>query len=219
MSQEAHDILTKHMDSTVSEMINSAMEAKGKARTIEKNKTMPKTTADHFANQVEMNIKEHRNLPLCFCVYREEVKSYVLVPPGYGENYYSKHKHSNPPFCQKCRLKPCMNAEYANEIYGEGHKLATYVDINYKEASTEEGKALWNDKIIKNLCDKVRKIMEEIYGKEYSGNKPIPKCVWDKIHYTFPGTEYFSESEEDGYSTGDDDENIDPDRILNPKYF
>ena len=219
MSKEAHDILTKHIDSTVCEMMNSAVGTKGKAGTIERNRKMTKTIDKPFANPMEVNINEGENLPLNFCVYQEEVKSYVLIPPGYGQKYYSKHKHSNPPFCERCHLKPCMNAEYAKEIYGDGHKLASYIDINYKEASTEEGQALWNDKIAKHLRDKVRNIMDELYGKEYARKKPIPKCVWDKIHFTFPGREYFSDWDEDGYSTSDDEENIDPDKILNPKYF
>ena len=219
MSKEAYNILTKHIDITVCEMINSVVGTKGKAGAIERNRKMPKTIDEPFANPVEVNVNEGEYRPLNFCVYREVVKSYALIPPGYGQKYYSKHKHSNPPFCERCHLKPCMNAEYAKEIYGDGHKLATYIDINYKEASTEEGQALRNDKITKHLCDKVRNIMDELYGKDYARNKPIPRCVWNKIQFTFPGSEYFSDSDEDGYSTGYDEENIDPDRILNPKYF
>ena len=96
--------------------------------------------------------------------------------------------------------------------------MATYMDINYKEALTEEGQSLRNDTIVAKLCDKVRTIMKDIYGKQYADNKGIPMCVWRKIHYTFPTNEYFSESSEDETSDSDSPNN-DPDKMMDPRFF
>ena len=213
-------MLTTHITSTVNEIMQSAVGTeKRKERCSLNSKTrVPKSIAKYFAGQEAVPFGQDRQ-PLHFCVYRKEVRDYVFLPPGYGKRYYNQHKHSNPPFCKKCRLQPCLNAEYASEIYGEGHKLATYIDANIKDALSEKGQAIRNDKISNNLRNRVRKIMEKLYGKEYAEKKGIPRCVWEKINYAFPGSEYFSSNSDEDSDTDSDNENIDPDKMFNPKYF
>ena len=206
--------------STVNDGITSAAPTEEKRKLFKtKSNANILNLVEKFGGGTESDTIGREKMKLHFCVYRKEVRDYVFLPHGYGKRYYSQHKHSNPPFCKKCRLQPCLNAEYASEIYGEGHRIATYMDTNCKEAHMGEGQALRNDKITYKLCRRVRKIMEDLYGKEYADKKGIPRCVWDTIHNTFPGSDYFSGNSEEETDTDSDNENSNPDIMFNPKYF
>ena len=196
---------------------NETRKKKGNS-TKQKNKdTNQQITSNHVKKSSVKN-NTSSSLPLHFCVYRKEVNDYVFLPAGYGRRYYSIHKHSRPPFCKHCHLQPCMNAEYSTEIYGEGHKMAGYIDTTYPGAMTEAGQAIRNDKVAQELFSRVMEIMKDLYGEQYSSKKGIPKCVWSKIHLTFPSNEYYSDSTVDDTDI-DDEDNSNPNRMLDPKHF
>lgn len=133
------------------------------------------------------------------CVFRKEICDYVYVPVGYGEKFLEANQGCAPPaFCRQCRLQPCMNLEYKDEIYGYGHRL---VDHN-NPAQREYMASAVNEAVVSRLFDSVvQRLMRELFGREYQEKKGVPRCVWDMVHKTFPGdSEYWYDSSdsEDG---------------------
>lgn len=137
--------------------------------------------------------------PYHFCLFRKEVNDYVYVPTGYGSKYSRANPGFAPPsFCKHCRLQPCMNLEYKDEIYGYGHRL---VEHNNPDQRGVLASAV-NEAVANKLFNcVVQKIMRTLFGKEYAEKKGVPRCVWDTVHMTFPGDSELwyesSESEED----------------------
>lgn len=140
--------------------------------------------------------------PYHLCVFRKEVGDYVYVPAGYGSKFWGANQQgcAPPPFCKQCRLQPCMNLEYKDEIYGYGHRL---VDRN-NPALREELAGAVNEAVVSRLFDiVVQRLMRKLFGEEYQEKKGVPRCVWDMVHKTFPVD---SESWYDSSDSDSDDE-------------
>ena len=179
-------------------------------------KKKPKTTTQsNGCILVETAVDKKRVLPLHFCVYRSQLKQYVYLPAGYGKRYQNWNPQSNPPFCKMCRLQPCMNVEYAKEIYGYGHSLVMRLGADLDENQLGH----INTKICNMLFDVVRKHMKDLFGNEYTERWGIPRCVWEKVLQTFPGDgEYW-------YNTTDGEDSIDspskgsPNNLVSPDFL
>lgn len=169
-----------------------------------------KTSKKPFRSVIEKNpsipvLSQH------FCVYRKEVNDYVFLPAGYGRKFSRANQGcATPSFCKQCRLQPCMNLEYKQEIYGHGHSLAGELNPDQNGELASEV----NEKIVGRLFDcVVQNIVRALFGKEYQEKKGVPRCVWDMVLRTFPSdSEYW-------YASSDDEEEDDVLSLPKNHYF
>ena len=226
-ADSAFDLLTKTIQETAEKLVlleskkdlfgtkkRKASVAANKDTTIESPSKLPK------CHSGEMKGK-HQKLPLKMCVYRPEVKRFVYIPPGYGDKHHQKHGTKlSPAFCKQCRLQPCMNTEYMEEIYGLGWSLDEMMSRGIKPENEQAARGAIEDKIIDKLIHKVGEIMDKLYGVECAKNMKIPRCVWDTIHLTYSGSgQCRSFSHQGGESSDDDEQIMEPNKMLNPRHF
>lgn len=155
-----------------------------------------KKTRTHSQTGLTAQAVSGENIPIHFCVYRKELNQYVFLPAGYGKKYYSINKgNSKAPFCKECRLQPCLNLEYATEIYGYGHRIAAKL-TSHISASEKE---LLDDRINTRLLQVAGGIVKDVFGEKYASMKGIPRCVFEKILATYPtvGESWYESSDDD----------------------
>ena len=143
------------------------------------------------------------SMKIGICVYRKEMGRYIHCPVGYGSNFSRLHPHTMPSFCSQCQLQPCVADEYKQDIFGRGHSL---VEQKGGDMMNEEELSLLHSRVCDILIERTRKILRSVFGKECTSHyEVLPKCIWSKIHATFPSEDTYSvdsEEEEEAYPSG-----------------
>ena len=117
------------------------------------------------------------------CYYQDEIRDHVFKPPGYGVKHHTYYAGFSTDFCSKCMLKPCVVAEYHQEIYNLGY------DLEIKTQSTiEDIRASIFRMVSNNLVNHL--------GKRYLKKMGVFGCLSSFIDRNW--------SEEEGSSSGSD---------------
>ena len=129
--------------------------------------------------------------PLHHCRYHPELKVYIYVPPGYGEQSILEQKPVFENFCHHCMLAPCLTETYH------------YNASNYAKEMTKDPKADVPNSMLRAGTEVfLQKIHCKLFKKRYSKKMPVLTCVKEHVTFWSHGCGLSSDEESDsGEST------------------
>ena len=134
--------------------------------------------------------KNFQGKPMKYCHYEDEVGLYVYDPPGYGEKNQMQYIGFSTSFCRHCLLKPCLVAEFHEDLYSLGDDM----EHNTLSSQTEIREAVF-DLAFKNL--------EPFLGKRYVKKMQVPYCL-----STFADSSWLESSDSESEQDADAEEEL-----------
>ena len=171
MSKEDNEML-KRQQERLSGLLKSAGYEEEEVVTWKKRKTVKKkkVTVKHFFP----TLKNSQGFDMHLCRYEDSIGDHVYVPKKYGQ---LRAGWMNNSFCPNCKLQPCINVEYYEDIQHQSFQV--YYAQEEAEAAGKKTKPL---AALQKMEKYTLKFMTKHFGRNYMKRVGTPGCIITETH-------------------------------------
>ena len=133
-----------------------------------------KTKKQKHMESIERHFPRKKNFQgfdMARCRHEASIGDYVYVPKNYGSTSAGK-LWRDLRFCPQCKLKPCINVEYFEEI-----NRHCFDQCWKHERTLEDGKKSSILALLKRMENNTVKLLVRHFGREYVKRVGTPGCV------------------------------------------